>query len=536
MTEAKEAEQSFVEKSKSINSEQDALEDTEMREEERREEMEEAEHEAEPEEDEDEETEESENEDDEQEKQLKDTLVDVSNNGIKEMHAETSSEKSSDEVHENNDSPVDTVKDGRDLQAGNAHSNVDEDDPDREASLKIGLVSSRKSTIDDVKGSMGPDVEEDIGVKVDTNESLNHKNAGDETNIRTHMDASPTSQSSPSKVEHIDDELKEGTKIEEVPEDVEIKNTSDLFMFDTDTSGGGDAGTKEEQAAFIMELRKFYKARGLDFKPPKFYGVPLNLLKLWRAVIKLGGYDEATTCKYWRQVGESFRPPKTCTTISWTFRIFYEKALLEYERYRASVGAGLPALSAAMGAENQAPGSGRALRDSAARAMQGWHSQRVLDNGEVSDPIIKEKNSIPLSKKEKPLKSLGGILKRKRSPSTDDAIKSVQMKLPNIHSDATVIDIGSPADWVKINVRATRDCYEVYALVPGLLREEVRVQSDPAGRLVISGEPENPDNPWNVTPFKKVVSLPSRIDPHQTSAVVTLHGQLFVRVPFEQYD
>ncbi|KAF5195872.1 At-rich interactive domain-containing protein [Thalictrum thalictroides] len=64
----------------------------------------------------------------------------------------------------------------------------------------------------------------------------------------------------------------------------------------------------------------------------------------------------------------------------------------------------------------------------------------------------------------------------------------------------------------------------------------VRVQSDPAGRLVISGEPEQPDNPWGVTPFQKVISLPSRIDPHQTSAVVTLHGQLFVRVPFEQAD
>jgi len=33
-----------------------------------------------------------------------------------------------------------------------------------------------------------------------------------------------------------------------------------------------------------------------------------------------------------------------------------------------------------------------------------------------------------------------------------------------------------------------------------------------------------------------VVNLPSRIDPHQTSAVVTLHGQLFVRAPFGQSD
>lgn len=36
------------------------------------------------------------------------------------------------------------------------------------------------------------------------------------------------------------------------------------------------------------------------------------------------------------------------------------------------------------------------------------------------------------------------------------------------------------------------------------LQYQVRVQSDPAGRLVISGEPEHADNPWGVTPFKKV--------------------------------
>lgn len=37
----------------------------------------------------------------------------------------------------------------------------------------------------------------------------------------------------------------------------------------------------------------------------------------------------------------------------------------------------------------QSSGSGRARRDAAARAMQGWHSQRLLGNGEVGDPIIK---------------------------------------------------------------------------------------------------------------------------------------------------
>eukprot|EP00897_Mesotaenium_endlicherianum_P005267 jgi/Mesen1/4769/ME000242S03942 len=75
------------------------------------------------------------------------------------------------------------------------------------------------------------------------------------------------------------------------------------------------------------------------------------------------------------------------------------------------------------------------------------------------------------------------------------------------------------------------DCFEVYALVPGLLREEVRVQCEGGGKLVIAGEPEQPDNPWGVTPFKKVILLPSSINAHETSAVVTLHGQLYVRAP-----
>lgn len=38
---------------------------------------------------------------------------------------------------------------------------------------------------------------------------------------------------------------------------------------------------------------------------------------------------------------------------------------------------------------SQAVGPGRVRRDSAARAMQGWHSQRVPSNGDVGDQIIK---------------------------------------------------------------------------------------------------------------------------------------------------
>ncbi|QCD82189.1 HSP20-like chaperone [Vigna unguiculata] len=315
--------------------------------------------------------------------------------------------------------------------------------------------------------------------------------------------------------------------------------SQNLYFLDPEYSyDGNESGTEDEQSAFMKELETFFRERSMEFKPPKFYKEGLNCLKLWRSVNRLGGYDKVTSCKLWRQVGESFKPPKTCTTVSWTFRVFYEKALLDYERHKTKGGelnVPITSNSEPMNNENQVIFICRARRDAAARAMQGWHSQRLLGNGEVSDPIIKDRSSLSMQKREKQLRSIN-VLKRKKSSDMVNAVKVAHSKPSKPQLDTSVIDIGPPADWVKINVQKTKDCFEVYALVPGLLREEVRVQSDPAGRLVISGEPEHSDNPWGVTPFKKVVSLPSRIDTHQTSAVVTLHGQLFVRVPFEQSE
>ncbi|AQK54737.1 DNA-binding protein [Zea mays] len=305
---------------------------------------------------------------------------------------------------------------------------------------------------------------------------------------------------------------------------------------------GDDSGTEEEQGAFMAELERFHREHSLEFKPPKFYGKGLNCLKLWRQVAHLGGHEQVTVCKLWRQVGETFRPPKTCTTVSWSFRIFYEKALLEYEKHKVRTGQlqipppGLPQPS---GADREVvvnqSSSARVRRDAAARAMQGWHAHRLLTNGTYGDNILKANVHYVIFSHVSFMIYLG-VLKRKKASSPEYALKSSRSKTNKSQEDSMVVDVGEPADWVKINVRQTKDCFEVYALVPGLLREEVHVQSDPAGRLVITGDPEQPDNPWGITPFKKVVNLPSRIDPHQTSAVVTLHGQLFVRAPFGHPD
>ncbi|XP_024384089.1 uncharacterized protein [Physcomitrium patens] len=358
---------------------------------------------------------------------------------------------------------------------------------------------------------------------------------------------------------------RETHEVGDMEEEVEMVEDGNKVMDDDDYED--DEGTPEEQMTFVEELERFFKRRNLEYKPPKFYGLELNVLKLWRVVSRYGGYDHVTVSKLWRTVGEEFKPPKTCTTISWSFRGFYEKALLDYERFKTGVTApdsgqrsiqtpgyyltndqrtsspATPSFDPNAGG-TPGSGSGRARRDAAARAMQGWHSQR-MGNGDSKEPNSKEKGSGGKHvKKERKLTNIGGNgLKRKGSNTVlERAVKAVQargrprlfedsppsnsavtgkrsmkqqdsgrrpMKVAKVDGpaggfDPPIVDEGPKADWVKINVHKHLDCFEIYALVPGLAREEVRIQCEPGGRLVIAGMPEDPENPWGVTPFRKM--------------------------------
>ncbi|XP_048551846.1 AT-rich interactive domain-containing protein 6-like, partial [Triticum urartu] len=258
------------------------------------------------------------------------------------------------------------------------------------------------------------------------------------------------------------------------------KISNHSLMFDNAHSDE-DSGTEEEQDNFMNELERFHKDNSMEFRPPKFYGEGLNYLKLWRKVKKLGGYKQVTLSRKWRQVGESFKPPKTCTNVSWSFHNFYKKM-------------------------SETSVLGRFQRESATLAIQRCHYQRSPRN--VS-------------------------LKRKTVSTIEDD-KDLQHRVDNIQSNSTIIDMGSRADWVKINVLISKYQYQVYALVPGLLREELQVLSDPVGRLIITGEPTQLDNPWGVTRFQKVIHLPSRIDPNTTLANLGQYGRLYVCGAFEK--
>jgi hypothetical protein len=75
-----------------------------------------------------------------------------------------------------------------------------------------------------------------------------------------------------------------------VPEE-SVKKWKTWLLSDAEAREVDEAGAPQDQEAFIKEVEAFNKENFLEFKAPKFYGQPLNCLKLWRAVIKLGGYD-----------------------------------------------------------------------------------------------------------------------------------------------------------------------------------------------------------------------------------------------------
>lgn len=121
----------------------------------------------------------------------------------------------------------------------------------------------------------------------------------------------------------VDKELKGEVQNSELDTRQEVcLNISNNSFLGPDPVLGDETGTEEERAEFMKELETFHKERFLEFKPPRFYGEPLNCLKLvlvqhlifqvfwplfykfetdllllirlWRSVIKLGGYEQVS--------------------------------------------------------------------------------------------------------------------------------------------------------------------------------------------------------------------------------------------------
>lgn len=60
---------------------------------------------------------------------------------------------------------------------------------------------------------------------------------------------------------------------------INAEGSNHSFLLDPQLGEGYESGTEDEQAAFMQELANFFREKGLEFKPPKFYGIGLNCLK-----------------------------------------------------------------------------------------------------------------------------------------------------------------------------------------------------------------------------------------------------------------
>ncbi|KAH0775070.1 hypothetical protein KY290_012207 [Solanum tuberosum] len=95
-----------------------------------------------------------------------------------------------------------------------------------------------------------------------------------------------------------------------------------------------------------------------------------------------------------------------------------------------------------------------------------------------------DRNANNMPKRAKSLKNTGS-LKHQGQNEVEHPIKVVET-VTYKQLDVQVVDVGPPVDSVKINVRETDDSFEVYVLVPGLLRNETGKEKLSCRKLDIS--------------------------------------------------
>ncbi len=74
--------------------------------------------------------------------------------------------------------------------------------------------------------------------------------------------------------------------------------------------------------------------------------------------------------------------------------------------------------------------------------------------------------------------------------------------------------------------------FEILCLMPGFMIDEVSIKAWDDGRMQIRAQPKEPRAGalWGLKPIERLIQLPHAINAASAQALMTLHGQLFVRV------
>ncbi|KAI9485941.1 MAG: hypothetical protein EXX96DRAFT_547084 [Benjaminiella poitrasii] len=87
-----------------------------------------------------------------------------------------------------------------------------------------------------------------------------------------------------------------------------------------------------EYEKFIADLRSFHDRKGTILQTePILGGKKLDLLRIYKTVLEAGGYEQVTVNRGWKQVGDPFNFPATCTNSAYILKAVYTKYLLGWE-------------------------------------------------------------------------------------------------------------------------------------------------------------------------------------------------------------
>ncbi|CAO3691731.1 unnamed protein product [Rhizopus microsporus] len=84
-----------------------------------------------------------------------------------------------------------------------------------------------------------------------------------------------------------------------------------------------------EYVKFMKDLKEFHDKKGTVLQAePVLGGKKLNLLRIYKTVMEAGGYEKVTLNCGWKQVGDPFNFPSTCTNSAYILKAVYTKYLV----------------------------------------------------------------------------------------------------------------------------------------------------------------------------------------------------------------
>ncbi|CAL5226175.1 g9003 [Coccomyxa viridis] len=305
---------------------------------------------------------------------------------------------------------------------------------------------------------------------------------------------------------------------------------------------------------------------------------------VWMAVLRNGGNEAVTDNKLWATIGRSVTsPPQGMTDLSHRVKSFYQKRLLPAEMELRGAPESAVAAAAAAGASKGS--RGRGMKRGGGRASIGnrkrpakavpaganligkrilvlrtppdsdpeWHIGTIedwlgekhsvrFDSGDELQEVLLAEGAAgwrnATKRHEDEAEHFGGVVANPDSRKSRGSQMEADQDTSNqkSQSQATLEDGGviiqeTEAYKVReVNENGKRS-FEAYIMTPGTTKDDIKVKCWPEGRLRIRAEPSAQTEPWpKQVPVEHNIQLPCAVDPHSASALLTLHGLLFVKV------